>query len=212
MKKYIIFGFTSLLTLLLSGCASTTEVKIVVDDLTVKQGMQVSEQEVINNVVKHIEVHELFPQQYNSSIKGLDSIDWNTPASYNMRFELCNNNDQCFSENFEINVVHNLADDQHPRDFRKVFIDTTDIDVPLGTRLSSSEIIDKVTIEVIDSDDQAFSQSLSITGLSDVDFDQPGIYKITIGGCDRQLNCHQADTYIHVIEGISKVRIHNYST
>ncbi len=212
MKKFMLIGFLTVLTIILTGCKMTPTAELIVDDLLVQSGNELHQQQIIDEAVKRVEIKSFYNHTYTESIKGLDSVKWLEPGSYKMRYQACTTDLDCFFEDFEINIVDNLNHHHElPSQIHKVLIDTADLDIPLGYQIPAKTIIEQASTTIIDSSDQSFSSSLSITGLDEVDFNQPGLYKITIGGCDRELNCDETDTYLHVREGISKLQFHDYS-
>lgn len=211
MKKIKYFILLSIITIIITGCATKNNIQIIADDIVVEVGTELNADQIIELSIKDVKTNDLFAFNPNYSIKGLEAIDWQQPNSYKLMYEVCVDDTNCSSEDFEVNVVKDTSDPNAVLDVRKVYIDTNDIDIPVGYSLSNQQIIQKSLTKIIDSSDKSFSDSLSISGIDQVNWNKVGTYKVSIGGCDSELNCDEADTYIHVIEGITKPQIHIYT-
>lgn len=193
----------------MTGCM-TNNIQIIADDIMVEVGTELNENQILDLSIKNVKTNQLFSNP-TYTIKGLEAINWQTPNSYKLTYEVCTANSTCSSEDFEVNVVNDTSDSNAVLDVHKVFIDTNDIDIPVGYAPSDQQIIQESLSKIVDSSDNSFSESLSITGIQQVNWDETGTYKVSIGGCDSQLNCDETDTYIHIVEGITKPQTHLYT-
>lgn len=209
-KKSLYYILLALFGIVLSGCSTTNNIQIIADDIIVNIGTELSEEEIVEQAIKDVKTSNLFKYKHTKYLNGLEYVYWNTPNSYKLVYKVCIDDTSCQTEDFELNIVYDKDDPDAVNDIRRVFIDADDIDIPVGLHISDDEIIEISLTDIIDSDDHTFSNSLSITGIENVDWDTVGTYKISIGGCDKELNCDETDTYIHIVEDLETPQIHNY--
>lgn len=192
----------------LSGCSLiNNNIEIETQDITIEAGQTLSYQQVINQAVLSIEADNRLGHQQSSQLKGYGNIDWSTPNSYNLTYQVCISKRICESKDFELNIVTDINSKQALEEIRSVYITTHNLDVPLNTRLSQGQIISAATSKIIDSEDGTFENSLSITGYESINWNKVGQYQISIGSCDTQLNCSESETTINIRDDIASLQI-----
>lgn len=203
-KSYIILLFT---LFIFTGCTTSSDVVIDTNDIIVEKGTNLTKQEVIYSAIKTITVDGEVKEKISEQLKGFDYVNLNENNSYKLTYSVCFKTNVCSSEDFELNVVSDVNDPDALKDIHKVYLNANNLIVPLDNQLSDQEIMDLVVFDIIDSDDLAFSKSLSIAGLKDVDWSSNGSYKVSIGGCDTELNCDETTAIITVSDEIDNVQV-----
>lgn len=203
-KLYIIFLFT---LFILTGCAANTDVIIDINDVIIEKGTMLTEQEVIDSAIKSVKVNGKEKAKISEQLKDFDLVDLNQNNSYKLTYNVCFRANLCSSEDFELNVVSDIDDPNGLRDIHKVYLNAHNLIVPIDNQLSDQEIMDLIVFDIIDSDDLSFSNSLSIVGMDNVDWNTVGSYKVYIGGCDSELNCDETTAVITISDQISNIEV-----